>query len=52
MADKHGRDLAKRFYKLIVDFLKGSPYYELSAPLDAVQRLRGKTRTTLERWVN
>ncbi|KAH9162901.1 CHAT domain-containing protein [Lactarius sanguifluus] len=55
MADTDGRDLAKNFYKSLFSSQEtGMPYYERSAGAlrDAIQKLRGKRGTTLERWVN
>ncbi|KAH9033972.1 CHAT domain-containing protein [Lactarius deliciosus] len=57
MADVDGRDLAKQFYKALFSTSEGEqgiPYHERSAKAlrFAVQKLRRKKRTTLERWVN
>jgi CHAT domain-containing protein len=55
MADTDGRDLAKNFYKSLFSSQDLSvPYYERSAEAlrDATQKLRGKRRISLERWVN
>ena len=55
MADTDGRDLAKNFYKSLFSSQDpGVPYHERSAGAlrDAIQKLRGKRRINLERWVN
>jgi CHAT domain-containing protein len=55
MADIDGRDLAKYFYKeLFFSDSRRTPDHERSAKAlqFAVQRLRRKRGTTLERWVN
>ncbi|KAI0289450.1 hypothetical protein BC826DRAFT_1031894 [Russula brevipes] len=55
MADVDGPDLARHFYRSVFsDRWQGTPYYERTAEAlrDAVRRLRGKRKITLERWVN
>ena len=54
MADTHGRDLAKYFYKALFSGSRGMPYHEGSAKAlqSAVKKLRRKRGITLERWVN
>jgi len=55
MADDDGPDLARDFYGLLFSNRWGEmPYCERTAEAlrDAVKVLRGKRKTTLERWVN
>jgi len=55
MADDDGPDLAWNFYESVFSNRWGDkPYHERTAEAlrDAVKVLRGKRRTTLERWVN
>jgi len=57
MADVDGEVLAKRFYESLFSerWQGGSvPYHERTAEAlrDAVKGLRGRRKTTLERWVN
>jgi len=55
MADNDGPDLARDFYGLLFSDRWGEmPYCERTAEAlrDAVKVLRGKRKTTLERWVN
>jgi len=55
MADDDGPDLARDFYGLLFSDRWGEmPYCERTAEAlrDAVKVLRGKRKTTLERWVN
>jgi len=55
MADDDGPDLAWNFYRSVFsNRLGGKPYHERTAEAlrDAVKVLRGKRKTTLERWVN
>ncbi|KAF8495458.1 CHAT domain-containing protein [Russula emetica] len=57
MADMDGRDLCKRFYKLMFEEKKGQqegvPYHERAAKAlrDAVQKLRKKKDVTVDCWV-
>lgn len=55
MADMDGRDLCKRFYKLMFEEKgqKGVPYHERAAKAlrDAVQKLRKKKDVTVDCWV-
>ena len=56
MADMDGRDLCKRFYKLMFEEKKGQvgvPYHERAAKAlrDAVQKLRKKKGVTVDCWV-
>jgi CHAT domain-containing protein len=55
MADTDGQDIARNFYhSLFSDGTQDANYYERTAEAlrNAVVRLRRKTGTTLERWVN
>jgi CHAT domain-containing protein len=55
MADEDGRDLAEYFYKVLFSNPgQGIPYHERSAEAlrSAVQKLRRRRISTLERWVN
>ena len=55
MADTDGQDIARNFYHSVFsDGAQDTNYYERTAEAlrDAVVRLRRKTGTTLERWVN
>lgn len=58
MADMDGRDLCRRFYKLVFEERKGQervsvPYHERAAKAlrDAVQKLRKKKGVTVDCWV-
>ena len=55
MADMDGRDLCKRFYKLVFEEKgqEGVPYHERTAKAlrDAVQKLRKKKGVTVDCWV-
>lgn len=55
MADMDGRDLCRRFYKLMFEEKKGCviPYHERAARAlrDAVQKLRKKKGVTVDCWV-